>query len=246
MIKFFREIRKTLVGANTIAFPLGKFGRYLIYAFGEIVLLVIGILIALYINNQNNEKIAREDEKKSYLNIKQQITDDKNELVKVKKFNNYHSVLYKNASKIITAQDRTKTDSLALFAMALSQYSDFHRSGTIYETLVNSGELTLLKNSDIVSAVQRLEMTYTFANKLEDIHWELIINELSPELRGVIDYAKLKTVQPDKLFSVELHNIFYEIINLSKLKDTIYGTALNDIDVLVDLIDDELGLRMEH
>ena len=43
MIKFFRKIRQDLLSK-------GKTGKYLKYAFGEIVLVVIGILIALYIN----------------------------------------------------------------------------------------------------------------------------------------------------------------------------------------------------
>jgi uncharacterized membrane protein YgaE (UPF0421/DUF939 family) len=44
MIKFFRKIRKHLLAEN-------KFSKYLIYAIGEIILVVIGILIALQINN---------------------------------------------------------------------------------------------------------------------------------------------------------------------------------------------------
>ena len=44
MIKFFRKIRQRLLSEN-------KFSKYLLYALGEIVLVVIGILIALRINN---------------------------------------------------------------------------------------------------------------------------------------------------------------------------------------------------
>ena len=46
MIKFFRRIRKRLINENQIS-------KYLIYALGEIILVVIGILIALQINNWN-------------------------------------------------------------------------------------------------------------------------------------------------------------------------------------------------
>jgi len=46
MIKFFRKIRQKTLTEN-------KFGKYLTYAIGEIVLVVIGILIALQINNAN-------------------------------------------------------------------------------------------------------------------------------------------------------------------------------------------------
>jgi hypothetical protein len=49
MIKFFRKIRQKLVSEN-------KFSKYLIYAIGEIILVVIGILIALQINNLNESQ----------------------------------------------------------------------------------------------------------------------------------------------------------------------------------------------
>ena len=49
MIKFFRRIRQRLLSEN-------KFSKYLLYAIGEIVLVVIGILIALQINNWNEDK----------------------------------------------------------------------------------------------------------------------------------------------------------------------------------------------
>ena len=49
MIKFFRKIRQQLLSEN-------KFSKYLIYAIGEIILVVIGILIALQINNWNENR----------------------------------------------------------------------------------------------------------------------------------------------------------------------------------------------
>ncbi len=49
MIKFFRKIRQNLISE-------GKTGKYLKYALGEIILVVIGILIALQINNWNISK----------------------------------------------------------------------------------------------------------------------------------------------------------------------------------------------
>ncbi|MBT8301088.1 MAG: hypothetical protein KJO63_07145, partial [Maribacter sp.] len=173
MLKFFRKIRRNLLTEN-------KFSKYLFYAIGEILLVVIGILIALQINNWNNEKIERKEEKKSYVNIKRQIIDDKNDLLQVIDYNNYFTRAYQYGIKLIMSDNRSKIDSLALVTMSLSQFSDFHNSGNIYQTLVNSGDLKLLKNSKITSAIQKLETTYVFTNKLENIHWELIINELSP------------------------------------------------------------------
>ncbi len=49
MIKFFRNIRRRLLREN-------RFTRYLLYAIGEIILVVIGILIALQVNNWNEDR----------------------------------------------------------------------------------------------------------------------------------------------------------------------------------------------
>ncbi len=49
MIKFFRHIRKSLLSEN-------KFSKYLLYAIGEIILVVIGIMIALQFNNRNEQR----------------------------------------------------------------------------------------------------------------------------------------------------------------------------------------------
>jgi hypothetical protein len=212
-----------------------------LYAIGEIILVVIGILIALQINNWNNRRVEKEEERKSYRNIKRQIEDDRKQLTDVKAFNNYFSATYKHANKIIRAQDFTKSDSLALIAMGLSQYSDFNSSGNIYETLVNSGNLKLLKNEEITSLIQQLENTYIFTNKLENIHWEIIINELSPALRGVVNFDAFKAVKAERLYEVEMQNIFVESIYLTAAKDSVYSKALREIDTIVKLINTELG-----
>ena len=60
MIKFFRKIRQNVLSE-------GKTGKYMKYAIGEIVLVVIGILIALQIKNWNENRKYRNQEKQ-YIN----------------------------------------------------------------------------------------------------------------------------------------------------------------------------------
>ena len=66
MIKFFRKIRQKMINDN-------KISKYLLYAFGEIILVVIGILIALSINNWNNGKLLIEKEKKHLIGIERDL-----------------------------------------------------------------------------------------------------------------------------------------------------------------------------
>lgn len=234
MLKYFKTIRLQLLDQR-------KIKKYLIYAIGEIILVVIGILIALKINNWNNLNIKRQDEIATYKNIKEQITQNLNELNQVKATNKYYTSQYAFASSLITSNDQTKLDTLALITMNLSQYSDFQGNGSIYETLVNSGDIKLLQNAEIQNRLQTLESTYSYINKLEDIHWEIIIKELSPELRGVINYSNLHVVKPEKLYSVEIQNIFIESIFLTQGKNAIYERAINEIQSLTELINQELN-----
>ena len=75
MIKFFRKIRKKLLTEN-------KFSKYLFYAFGEIVLVVIGILIALQINNWNVDRIRNEKEVFNLIELKRSLENDMNAEIK--------------------------------------------------------------------------------------------------------------------------------------------------------------------
>ena len=74
MIKFFRKIRYDLMEKN-------KTGKYFKYAIGEIVLVVIGILIALQINNWNENRKAEKKEHKLLIELKDDLLETKNDLL---------------------------------------------------------------------------------------------------------------------------------------------------------------------
>ncbi len=69
MIKFFRHIRQKMLTEN-------KFSKYLIYAIGEIILVVIGILIALQINNWSERKKTQEKVNSFITSLKSDLIND--------------------------------------------------------------------------------------------------------------------------------------------------------------------------
>ncbi len=73
MIRFFRSIRKTLLFRE-------KTSKYLLYAIGEILLVVVGILIALQVNNWNEAKKNREAETSFYVDALDDLEKDEQEL----------------------------------------------------------------------------------------------------------------------------------------------------------------------
>jgi hypothetical protein len=69
MLKFFRKIRQKMLTEY-------KFSKYVLYGVGEIILVVIGILIAIQLNNINENRKERDKELTFLLRLKDDINSD--------------------------------------------------------------------------------------------------------------------------------------------------------------------------
>lgn len=233
MLKFFRKLRWSLVSSGSIR-------KYLAYAFGEILLVMIGILLAIQVNNLNNKRIERNTELQSYQNIKRQLQEDRNAIEATISYNNNYLKQYQHAIQIIEINDRSKIDTLGYITLNLTKYSDFDRNSNIYETLVTSGEIRLLKNTEIKEGLQKLEETYLFFNRLENVHYDVITRAI-PEFIDDIKYSNRKVMNPKNFYSIRLQNVFITISEIMREKDETYNRALNEILTITNLIDKELG-----
>lgn len=232
MIKFFRNIRHDLLNK-------GQTGKYIKYAIGEIVLVVIGILIALSINNCNDEQSKRKAELIFYRNTKQQLLDDANNIAGELKSNTLYTEQFRYAIKLIQANDKSKKDSLGKIAVNLMTYSDFDGQGNIYETMVNSGDLKLLKNTKIIEKLRRLEETYFYLNRIENIHFD-VIKSMIPEIFQNIRLSTGKIENEDYLYGFKFENIFVITHHITYEKDEVYNRIINEIESIVQLIDNEI------
>ena len=160
MINFFRKIRKKLADDNK---PL----KYFRYAVGEIALVVIGILIALSINNWNTNK-QETKELHSYLkNVKENLQADLGSIEEIKIFRD-SSVLYsKNYLEVAKKEKVTIEDFNSIMN---SDYNVFHdtyfkpnKSG--FEALKNSGFIGRL-NGTIIE--ERLNAYYYLVDKVDE------------------------------------------------------------------------------
>ncbi|MDU8885257.1 DUF6090 family protein [Yeosuana sp. MJ-SS3] len=236
MFKFFRNIRKKLLAE-------GKTANYLKYAIGEIVLVVIGILIALQINNWNEKNIEKSNELNYYKNIKRQLNEDKNAIIASINYNNRLLKQFKHAINIIEHNDRNLVDSLVKISVNLLEFSDFHRQSNIYETMVNSGEIKLLKNQQIIEALQQLEEKYIFINKLEDTHSQAVIKFVVPEIMSSIKVTNMNVEIIEKLYSFEFQNLFALLTNLMIEKNEVYENVINRINSIDSLLNEEIGMK---
>src|SRR5210317_248892 len=142
MIKFFRKIRQRLLHEN-------KLGKYSLYAIGEILLVVIGILIALQINNQNDLRKDRIKEIHYLENIK---TDLNINLVEMDRYLDVRTESIEAAKRIIEHFDgKPITDYSAFNAdgVVIYNWQKFWQTNNTFQELVNSGNLALL-SSDVI------------------------------------------------------------------------------------------------
>lgn len=103
MIKFFRKIRQKLLTEN-------KFSRYLLYAIGEIVLVVIGILIALSINNWNEQQKEKNQVKNIYARVVQDFNNSAVEIDSIIKSMNRNVIVLQKLMREEIDRDSFLTD----------------------------------------------------------------------------------------------------------------------------------------
>ena len=157
MIKLFRNIRQQLLMENNTS-------KYLKYAIGEIVLVVIGILIALQVNNWNIERIDRKSELKFLKNIQLDLEKD---LSSLSFLINFRKERIKGDSKLIQQingapiEDITEVTKNVVNTIMEQRFSP---NNNTYVELSSSGNLNLISNNSIKSLLLELEALYKLNN----------------------------------------------------------------------------------
>ena len=232
-MKLFKTLRQDFI-------KQGNLKRYLLYAVGEILLVMIGISLAFQVSNWDDNRIKKNAEIRFYENIKEQIIDDKELIAGQRHYNNRYMVQYKYANEIIEANDRSKLDTLGIIVRNLTNYSDFDKEGNIYETMVNSGQIKLLQNHEIVNGIRELEELYNYMNRMENIHYDAMMQHLVVALNPVIAFATNEIKKPDAVFTYEFQNLVVMLMQIMEEKDEVYTNTLYEIERVLKLIDEEL------
>src|SRR5210317_565262 len=161
MIKFFRKIRQRLLLEN-------KLSKYSLYAIGEILLVVIGILIALQINNQNDLRKERIREIHYLENIK---TDLNINLLEMDRYLDNRTASIEGAKRIIAHfEGEPITDYSAFNADGVRIYNwqKFWQNNNTFQELVNSGNLALISSDAIKKSLFDIESIYKKMKSEED------------------------------------------------------------------------------
>lgn len=181
MIKFFRKIRQHLLTEN-------KFSKYVLYASGEIILVVIGILIALSINNWNESRKLDSSEKEFITSVKEDLIKDK-EYIKlvialIEPRINAYKVLRDNESDLF----RIHKNSLdSIFQIYFNSQRTFYPISGSYQSAVSGNQLNSYRNKNLVQEIIKLYNS-TYSRLIEngqflDERWAFISKKYSRERR---------------------------------------------------------------
>ncbi len=143
MIHLFRKIRRKLVDNSNVS-------RYVLYAVGEILLVIIGILIALQVNEWNQVRKNKGEEKVILSNLKsefEQNSETLNEVWQILKSSKEASMklmsLMNKDNHIIL---QNNIDSLLYWTI---EYYPFNPSNNVFADLVQSGRLQLIQDDSL-------------------------------------------------------------------------------------------------
>jgi hypothetical protein len=187
MISFFRKIRQSLIQANTVT-------RYLAYAIGEIVLVVIGILIALQVNNWNEQRKAKI---KSYSYLKR-LNEDMEVILKDAERSIYgneirlkNSIIAKNSLETKKLQSSEQMN----FEQYLNEYHEYFITMinfSTYEEMMSGDELNLIQNRWIRDAFSNLSEYRDFILEVHRSHHDSEIMKTG-EFQQYVRYTILQS-----------------------------------------------------
>ena len=242
MIKFFREIRQKLLSQNRIS-------QYLLYAIGEIVLVVIGILIALQVNNWNENRKLQNEELNLLLELKSNLEVTLNNF-KNDTLSNLNTIHQFEKIENYIKEDLPYNSELDSAFRQLRGWWSPYPIYTAYTTLKTKG-LDIISNVPLRNKIVNL-YEYDFMVLRTDYdkdEWNLMLAVVTPFyskfIRSNQDSNRLAI--PNDFESLKHNDEFINILRMinstRKYGLKIYKSTMISIDDLIESIDNELNSR---
>lgn len=236
MIKLFRNIRKNLINE-------GKSSRYFKYAVGEIVLVVIGILIALQINKWNEYRNERNTEQKALqaiysdfkfnkIEIQQNIEETEETVNGTKKV---LSVFSSNIESITNLQCNKLIGTMVGF-------STFHPSDGALNDLINSGHLNIILNDSLKDKLSNWNSLVLDVTEDEEYLRQYMDRYLEPINLEYLSFqgSKFERNCSHLLKDPQFETIVHTINRLANYQVYLYKNLDKEIETLLKLLEKEI------
>jgi len=192
MINFFRKIRKQLLSDN-------KFSKYILYAIGEIVLVMIGILLAFQVNNWQDRRTRAKKEMSYLKDIKVNLEDDLKSIDSVVEFNDLKIDLTDSTFYALEQSSDPKIymPTIVKYMYTLTMYEVFEPNRIAFENMVASENVDLITNTHL-----RSQLTQYYKREFNSTTQESV-KERSRQLG---DYAGIAAFNKQTIESLIKHS----------------------------------------
>lgn len=203
MIKFFRRIRQKLLSEN-------KFSKYLLYAIGEIILVVIGILIALQINNWNER---RKNTAKESVLLKQINRDFRSNKIQLDSIKIAHHKAIEGCDALLGLipfkEDKLVIDTIIKYSPQIFGFKTFNPSNGSVDALISSSTFDLIQNDSLRNLLVSWKDVYLDYYEEEQYARNLQIWQIQPFFMDNVDYGNRYSASNLNLLSTpKMNNIW--------------------------------------
>jgi len=235
MINFFRKIRKQLADDNK---PL----KYMRYAIGEIVLVVIGILIALSINNWSE---AEKNKRIEYNYLKEMLEDfEKNHQKSqeiIFRIEESLPILTGLLKQSALEKPTMSIDSINIAFSEINEMPSYSSTDRVYNNLIGSGDLKLFKDSELKSLLSEYYESLYILNLVQTTHELELVESFQPY---IIDYLDFQAINPNRVDDFEIPSP----VEKSKILEVLGDRKFRNIvtlkwTILTDLLDQNRNLE---
>lgn len=252
MANFFRSVRRQLFRKNSLT-------KYLVYAFGEILLVVIGILIALQVNNLNEQRRSDIKEKKYLESMRNELLNNL-ELVKTemeglnRSFNGQRELI-----ALINAEKDTisEIELSKILALSFSNVFELRYQDGTFKELLYSGGLIYINNDSIKNEVTSWEGrmvgvrkqekgVYDAREKIIDYMidngvFKVMLDDVGASKHFQIRKSIRRNNSKSLLKSQKFENLLSYHIALNESQKNYYARLEKDINNLLRMVNEELN-----
>jgi len=253
MIKFFRRVRKKLLTEN-------RYSRYLLYAIGEIILVVIGILIALSINNWNENRKLQILEAGYYCKLLEDLNQDVIQIAQHLEANDERILNSNKLIQLLQQESPSQAEVILTMRDAVAKTTfTFKPSLAAFEDLKSSGNLSVLKDLklktkliDYYTSIQgyidvidfisdkTIDAFFNQEQDFREIGWQYIPTVLKSIDTSIVNLKALETKNyPSKKLKHQLLSDAILYLGTGARKKEIYQIMEEDIKLMQQLLNNK-------
>lgn len=210
MIKFFRKIRQNMIKENRVS-------KYMLYAIGEIILVVIGILIALQINNWNENNKSKALEKQMMSNLNSEFINNLNKIQEsIIQYEQTEDAIRFLMSKMKASSEDLKSNNIDSLLAASVDVFRYHPTQNILTEILSTGNINLITKDSLKYQLLNWSSEFNEINEawetLDDFNQHMVIPYLTENASMKnIDKYSLMAWEEKSNFNFNYEHIFNDL-----------------------------------